>query len=490
MFRGSFGSGYLAKNSTNSGVVMPKSLATSVQAQTPASAVDKGMALPLATFSALNKSVQALRSQNKVPEALRQLTSFEGTASAAIFDYVEVAHTGYSLIAYNPMTHEIDPEATRMALVFINNLNTLNDYSAGYSDIQAIDQVVETSLLEVVTSGGVAAELVLDKARMPKAINIVSYDTLIPKSKGDGGRFFAQQSAKSGEISLDIPNFFVCEMHKFASYSTARSMMEPAINNSWYYGEFTEDMRKSVRNQHGRLTVCLDAARVMETASQEVRSDPEKLQTHMEQVRDAVKTNIAGANPEDALVFYDTAKMDMLRGAGEKSDYVPLLQNLSGNLATSLKVSPSIVGLRMEGSQSLSNTESLLFLKVARGVQKPVETILSRAMTLAVRLLGVDAYVEFRFDAIDLRPESELEAFRVMRQARILELLSLGFITDDQAAFDLGFWSRPAGAKDLSGTGFMGATKQIDVSKTSPNSDPQGTALQPKTPKKAGGKSQ
>jgi len=469
--------------------IAPKRLVTSAQAQTPASAVEKGQSLPLDSFSALNQSVQTLRQQGQLAEAIRQLISFEGTTSSAVFNYVEAAQSGYSTIAYNPSTHEVDTQATQAILTFIAGMNSITDYSKGFSDQLSMDMLVETCLLEVTTTAGLANELVLDKARLPKSINVIAYDTLTPKSNGAGGRYFVQNGS-TGEINLNIPTFFVAEQHKFANKSMARSMMEPAVNNSWYYSEFTEDMRRSVKNQHGRMKVKLDVLKMIEIAPGEIKQDKDKLLAFLEQQRMAVKQQIEGVNPQDALVYYDTADLDLLRANGEKSDYVPLLQAIAGNLATSLKTSPSIVGLRADGSQSLSNTESLLFIKVAKSIQKPVETNLSRILTLALRLLGIDAYVEFRFDPIDLRPENELEAFKLLKQARILELLSVGLMSDDQAAYELQLWGRPAGAPNLSGTNFYKGSNAPDPSKASPNNGAQEKAITSKQPTKAGGKSQ
>lgn len=477
-----------ATENTGETFVPPRKLVTAARAQTPSSAVENGQTLPTETFSTLNQSVQSLRSQNRLAEAIRQLISFDGTTSSAVFDFVEVAQSGYKAVAYNPVTHQPDPVATQSLLTWISGLNSLTDYSQGYSDQLAMDQVIEMSLLEVATTGGLAQELVLNKARMPAYINVVSYDTLTPKSNGKGGRYWTQAGATE-EIDLNIPTFFVTESHKFANKAQARSMMEPSVNSSWYFNEFMEDMRRAVKRQHGRLTLKLITKEIIDMAPPDVRADKEKLMAFLEEVRLTVKTQIETMNPEDAMVYYDTAEAKIEKAAGEKADYVPLMQLLSGNQATSLKTPPSVIGLRMDGSQSLSNTESLLFLKSARGLQKPVETNMSRMLTLAIRLLGIDAYVEFRFDAIDLRPESELEAFRAMKQARVLEQLSLGLITDVEAALELGLWGIPPGMAPLSGTRFD-VKSAADPSKASPNQDPQGAALQPKTPKKAGGKSQ
>lgn len=131
-----------------------------------------------------------------------------------------------------------------------------------------------------------------------------------------------------------------------------------------------------------------------------------------------------------------------------------------------------------------------MFLKVARGIQRPIEEVMSRILTLAVRLYGVDAYVKFRFEGINLRPEDELEAFKTMKQDRVFNLLSEGFLTDEEAAHELGTGPRAPGAPPLSGTGFNRSSGGIDAEDASPNTDPQGNALQPDTPKKGGGESQ
>jgi hypothetical protein len=477
----------------NQDIVMPRRLSTQASAETPAGAVQPGNSISTSTFSTLNQSVQSLRSQNRLSEAIRELTSFEGTASAAVFDFVEVANSGFQVAAYNTATGEYDPEGSRLVNSIVARMDSLNDYSKGFSDRLSIDSLIESCLLEVCTSGGLANELVLNKARLPERISVFAYDSITWKSKGNGERYPIQQGT-SGEINLDLATIFVSESHRHANKAYARSMMEPAVNNSWYYQEFIEEMRRTVRRQgHGRMTVSIDAERVKAAATPETQADPAKLKTWMETVRTDVERVLGSLNPEDVFVSYDTAKAEMLKGEGEKSDYVPLLQNLSGSLATSLKASPSIIGLRMEGSQSLSNTESLIFLKVAKALQRPVEANLSRILTLAVRLYGVESHVVFKFNPINLRPEDELEAFKIMKQDRILKLLSLGFYSDDEAAIELGCGFRQEGSEPLSGSMFMHQDKTdtgIDAEDASPNMDPQGRALQPDTPNKAGGESQ
>lgn len=79
---------------------------------------------------------------------------------------------------------------------------------------------------------------------------------------------------------------------------------------------------------------------------------------------------------------------------------------------------------------------------------------MSRAFTLGVRLLGYDVYVQFEFEPIDLRPSTELEAFRAQKQSRILDLLSLGLVSDEEASIDLTGRLPPKGYENKSGTMF------------------------------------
>jgi hypothetical protein len=470
---------------------MPTRLVNKAQSQTAASGFDKDNAIPRDNTRAANQSIIAFRSTNNDVAAVRALDLIDGTVSSAIFSFVEIANSPYKVAAFETATHQFSEDGTQMARSVLAGLDTLYDYSKGYADKRSLSSTLETALLEVIQTGALACELVMDKYRLPERINIVPYETLEWVSRGDGTKYPRQLSTTGDPIPLDIPNFFVSELHKQAAKAYATTMMSAALNSSYHFNEFIEDMRRAVRRQgHGRLNVKLISEQVRAAAPDEYKSDPVKMKAWMDAVQEQVVTALQGLNPEDALVFFDSAEVDMLKSEGEKADYVPLMNALSGQHATSLKTSPSILGLRLSGSQSLSNTESLVFLKVAKGIQRPIEEVMSRILTLAVRLYGVDVYVKFKFDPINLRPEDELEAFKTMQKDRIFSLLSEGFLTDDEAAYHLDTGPRAPGAPPLSGTGFMRTAKGIDATDASPNDDPQGRALQPDTPSKAGGESQ
>jgi hypothetical protein len=240
-------------------------------------------------------------------------------------------------------------------------------------------------------------------------------------------------------------------------------MAHSGVQQLFQYTSFIEDMSRVLRrNGQPRTLAKLNYEMVVQAAPPEIKNDPNKLAGHLEQVRASVEQLLAQLEPEDALVYYDLAEMDSMRTDGEKADYSTLLSELAGLTASAMKSNPSALGLRMGGSQNVSSTEALLSMKLARLTQIPVEVVFSRALTLALRLYGIDAYVEFRFDDIDLRPKAELEAHLTMRQQRVLELLSLGMVTDDEAQVMLSLGSKPEGAPELTGTMFMNS-KPMDT---------------------------
>ncbi len=465
---------------------MAKVVAETVYAKTEA-----GQNVPKDNRTLLNEGISAVRSRNNLVQALRDLDARDAIMSSALFSVVEIAMSTYSAMAYSTQTTQFDLPGSLLAEQIIAQLDTLYDYTKGFGDKLSFEETLEQSLLETALTGGLGNELVLDKARLPERLNVIPYETLDWKST-KLGRVPEQQRSQGDPVLLNYPTIFVSELHRQGNRAYADGMFAAAVNSSFQYNEFLEEMRRAVRRQgHGRMVLQVSQEQVLAALPEEIKSDPKKLQEALDQVLERIRLSLQNLNPEDAIIVYDAVEPELLKGEGEKSDYVPMMEAMAGQLATAAKSNSSILGIRSNGSQSLSNTESLVYLKIAKAIRRPVETNISRALTLACRLYGADVFVKFKFDPINLRPEDELEAFKTMKQARIMDQLSEGFITDDEAGFLLGTGDRAPGAPKLSGTGFARSkAAKVDAGAASPNSDPQGRALQPDTPSKAGGKSQ
>lgn len=474
--------------------VLPRRLVEGVQTVTPTRGKDAGADLTDSRLYLYNKSIRDLRTNIlTVPEAVRVLARIHGDVSAAVGAMVRLANTRLSFRAYDTR-HQIDNQGAALVRSIVARINNPTDYTLGYDDRQALSGVTETLLREIPLSGACAAELVLDEARLPSRILPVPPRSLKFKAGsaklGKARKVVPVQAASGEDVSLDVATFFYAALDQDPEAVHPHSLLEPAINSSIFHSEVLEDIRRVVRRSgHSRLVVKMLTEKLIAAAPPDVKADPQTLVAWMEQIRTSVKDELEKVDPETALVFFDTLDADYLNSEiGQKADYRPLIETIDGLQATALRTPPSVIGKRMGGSQNVSSTESLLFIKTAAGLQPPVQTVLSRAMTLAARLFGFDGYVMCEFAPIDLRPDIELEAFQIMKQQRVLELLSLGFYTDQEAAEILGTGARAPGAPELSGTRFFRAAENAKA--PSPNGDPARRALVPDSPDKGGGESQ
>ena len=479
-----------AKKLGNKTVILPKISGKGMRTASSASAVDKNNEIPTDRgVVGFNRDIRDLRTSD-VLTAIREMRRQDGSFATAIAAYVEIAMSGYTITAYESQTHQFSDAGTQLARSVVASFDTLFDYTEGFSVRENVESTLKTALLESLLSGGIGLELVLDKTRLPDRLQVVDVRTIKAISEGDGTWYPRQEVSGQDPIDLDIPTFWMAFVHREAAQVYSRSTLEAALTASFTFSEYVQDVRRVVkRSGMDRMVVVLDSEKVVNSAPASIRRDAKKLREFMDSMRVTVENTLGAINPEDAIVCYDFAKPEYLQsGQGKQTDYTALMNTYAGLQASALKTPPSILGLRLEGgSQALGNIESLIFLKIATAIQTPVEQVMSRALTLACRLYGEDVYVEFQFDPINLRPADELAAFRTMQQTDILRKLSLGFISDEEAAHMLGTGPRPPGAPPLSGTMFP-----VDGGGTAPPAQgdtPMGRTLQAdkKIPRAAGG---
>lgn len=485
----------MAKTPTSSGstsgappIVLPRRVAGKARSATPASGLERGSPLRADNLSPANQSITQQRAARTAPALMRGLVAANGLASTAVVNLVSTADSGYEIQAYATWTQEFSRQGLMAAEAVISALDTLWDYSKGYVDKRSLPMLVESALWETAQTGGIGMELVLDSYRLPRNIQLFPYDQVVWKATGDGKKYPVQKPLTGDEIELNYPTIFIGESLKSANQRYATPFIASGVQRLITYEDFVEDMwRVLKRAGEPRIVMKLDYDKVVSSAPAQAQGDEKKLSEYLEKVRKDIELIINDLAPEDALVVYDLVDVDHIASAGEKKDFSVLLQELAGQAASALKSNPSMLGMRSGGSQNVASVEAMISTKIAERLQKPVEEALSRALTMAVRLYGVDAYVKFKFKDINLRPEVELAAHRSMLQTMTLELLSLGRITDDEAQIMLGLGSLPESSEELSGTGFA-SSKSPDTMPASGTNARNASIAPTETPNSAGGK--
>lgn len=470
----------------SSNVILPSgSLVGKIRSARPGGDLGKGEAIQNNLNQYIATAINAVRTRSDINEIIRTLMREDGLFSSAANSMVAIAtKSGYRLAAYNS-AGVMDSGVMTAAYSIIDKIDTLHDYSQGYNDKQGIQALLSTLQIDTIGSGGCGVELVLDAAFGPERLVPIGYSTITWEANGKGGRYPTQDG---GDIVLNYPNIFIAEHNRNADEAYAVSLLRPGLSQTFQFNEFLEDTHRAVnRTGHSRLISTLDQKAVREMAPPEIANDKVKMTSFYNQVRTSVEDSLRNLEPEDALVSYNTVAHKVEDIGGVKSDYSSLMTTLGNLLGVSLKTPASVSGLRTEGGQGLSNAETLIYLKVVEATRPPVEEVLSRALTLAIRLLGVDGYVKFEFNPIDLRPTTELEAYLSSRQKRIFERLSYGLITDAEACYELGI--RPQGlAKEFSGTDFYNTKNEARQEGERVSST--GRALNPDTPSSSGGDDQ
>lgn len=403
--------------------------------------------------------VKQFRAGASTDQVLRDFTAASPDMAAAVFNYVRVGITkGYTAVAINP-DGTFNPEATSLLQQIITRMDVMPNYADGFGGMWSLRSVSESWAKELVTYGACAGELVLDKTRLPYRIQPLSKTNV--KFIADKDKTLKPVQVISGQrIDLDIPTFFYTALDQDLLTPYSSSFLEPGIKGVLFSEDFAQDLQRVVKRAvHPRLKVVIDEEKFRKNIPVEIAHDPNQVTTYLNSLISAIEAKVNDLKPEDALVFFDAIDVDYVNNGNISlsQEYTALSDIVNARLATGVKTMPSILG-HGSGSQNVASTESMLFVKsVAGAVTTKLDEMYSRLFTLSVRLFGHDVVVKFCYEDINLRPEDELESFKAMKQSRVLELLSLGMLTDEEASIRLTGKLPPAGFKPLSGTMFYKA---------------------------------
>ena len=404
-----------------------------------------------------SSDILALRYGASTNETLRDLSRASPDLSAAVNANLRLGiPEGWKMKAWNP-DGTFNPDATRLAYQIAQRMDMVPDYSAGFNTTNSFQTLSETLGRDGLLTGGLAMELVLDKSRLPQKFVPIATAQIqwYPDVGGKGVR--PEQLLGGVKTDLDIPTFFYVSIDQDVQNAYAASPFEAAIQPVIADSDFTNDMRRVIKRAvHPRLDIAINQDLWRASVPPEILNDPEKLRDFRNNTQQDVASTINGLAPEDALIHFDMVEVGYVDGSTHAPQEVfkGVQELINAKVATGAKTLPSVLG-HGSGSQNVASSETLLAMKTSDGlVRRKLNELYSKGMTLAVRLFGLDVAVSFEYDVIDLRPTVELEAFKAQKQSRILEQLSFGMLTDEEACIELTGSLPPPGMKKLSGTMF------------------------------------
>jgi hypothetical protein len=385
---------------------------------------------------------------------MRDLAASSPDLSSTRNSYLRVGIPERYTVLAREMNGAISRQGTELAQEILRRVTFLGDVTLGYNPVTDLQSLSESLAFELTTYGAMGLELALSSDLSPTFLQPVSV-TKVKFREEDGG-VYPFQEIGGEEFSLDIPTFFYMSVDQDLLEPYATSMFEASIQAVLADSQFLNDLRRAMtRAIQPRLVAKLIEDRIVKAMDPAIAADPDAKLAYTNSIIDGLKGVLDGLGPDDALVTLDSVEVSVLTGdaktpIGETLSAVQKL--LESKLAAGSKSNSAVLGRQDNGTSATTST--MLFVKNADIIRRKLNVLYSRMLTTACRLQGVDVFVEFRYDDIDLRPQGELEAYKAMKQSRTLELLSLGLIDDETACVELTGNLPPPGMKRLSGTMF------------------------------------
>ena len=436
-----------------------------------------GSQLPDNRTNTTNTDLTTLRNGANTEAVVRDYAKNSPDVSHALESLTRFIITdSFTVVAKGLQDDTIDPAVTTLVQTFAARLNKLPASPEGFSPQGSINSISESLISQLLTNGACCAELVLDKALLPSRIQPISTNNL--KYEAKGSRYIPYIQDSSEIIYLDSPAIAVISLSQDPETPYSTSWFKAAIQAIVSNAEFTNDLRRSFRKASlPRVSASIDLEKFKASLSPDVMYDQIKLKTALDGFLLSLDDKLNSLNPEDAIVSFDLVTISHL-AAGNISAHESVNTHagiLNGQMSAGLHVLPSILG-RGE-SQTTASTETVLFLKIVESLQGRLNELYSYLFTLAARLQGHDVTVTFKYKKPSLRPEMEEETFLAVRQSRILELLSLGLISDEEASIQLTGDLPSGNFTPLSGTGFKGKVAAPDTSNPYSNTSVSGDQL-------------
>lgn len=416
----------------------------------------RGMPIQNTAPNTANMSLTSFRTQRSTGEVIRALVKISPDLSQAVVTKIGTAISDTFVAYATDPSGNVNRQATELLLNLITRWNSSSYDYTRFTRSTDLRTLSESLLLDDIRYGAMAGELVLDRGRLPSYIK--HFPSRLVKWQERGGAAVPYYTHNGEDKSLDFPTFVYISSLQDGETAYPDSQIEAAIHPVLFEEEFKEDLRRAIRNVIlPRIKIVIKTEQWRKSLPINVQMDEKLLRDNMQATINELEDRLNSLNPEDALVVFDILDPTYMTHGNISTDrdIRVLRELLSGNVASGAKTLPAVLG--KSETQGAGSAESMIFMKGVEAVQERLNVFFSRALTVAVRLFGFDVNVTFAFADVNLRPKAELEAFFAMRQSRMLQLLSLGFVSDERAAIELTGHLPPPTFKPLSGTGFQSA---------------------------------
>lgn len=410
---------------------------------------------------------------------LKDLFRTDPDCSAAVNAYLTMSDTDLVYIVRDG-NGELSQDGTKQLFSILDQITRRNDYTLGYQYKASLNEIRANLKYMLLLRGSIGVELVVDKLMQPSELrNVDMYYVKWYEKKA--GEYKPQlETTESGEkISLDIPTFFTASFRRDPTSPYTYSYFVSAINTIAARQQVINDLYRIMKiTGYPRIDITVMEEVALKNVPAAIKDDPAKVKEWVSNLVASAANIFTSVAADQPVAHTDSMSVKIIndKAAGVTLQISEVVETLNAQNQAALKSVSSVLGRGSSGVNTAS-VEAQVFAKNADQINKPIDYILSEALTLAMRLQGFDGNVEIQSRPVELKPEIELEAQKVMRQSRLMEELSLGTISDEEYHIlnngRIPLWNYPK----LSGTNFR--SNQVNTADVSSNSDPLGRAITP-----------
>lgn len=434
-----------------------------------------GEVIDVPEYNKFLNDIQTVRTGGTSLEIMKELFQTDPDCSAAVNAYLSLSDTKPIIKAYDN-NGELSRDGIKLAQSLLYQLFSITDYSLGYQRKASFREFKEQLGYMILLRGEIGVELICDDAKRPTSLRCVDMATVKFKEKKPG-EFKPEQETENttSSINLDIPTFFTARFRQDPTEVYSDSFFTSAINTIAARSTVINDLYRIMKiTGFPRIKITVVEEVLKKNAPESIRDDATKMNAWVRQQLQLVSSSYAALTATSAFVHTDSIEAGVLndKNPGASLQVSEIIQTLDAQNQAGLKVVATVLG-RGQAGVNTASTETIVFAKHANAFNRPIEDVLSAALTLAARLNGFSGWVELSFSDVELRPALELENQNTMKQTRYNTMLSLGEITDDE--YDLAILGRlrDKSLPQLSGTNFDAAgSSQVDTYDPTANQSP------------------
>lgn len=351
----------------------------------------------------------------------------------AVWNFMRIGDSGYTVHVENIDDGKVNEEGMLEILTMIERFSQPNIENFEIS--RSFDKVIQQLILSTIVRGACSLELVLT----PNYDDVAFIATVDPSTvafKFENDRYVPYQDEET--LSLDIPTFFYEGLDEMIDDPYGRSPILGALNTVFFQMQVLDDLKQVVHNQgYPRFDITILEEVLLKRMPITIRNNEEKKQKWLNEKLHEIIEMYNNLEPDDSFVHYDSVEIGMAGGGkgGVLIDPEKLMSVIDSQIMAGLKTLSTILGRRSTGNtESFAKMEIKLYIKGVEAIQKVVERILSRALTLTLNIKGMQGVVKFKFNPIEIRTSMETAQFEQVHLINCQFKRDQGWIDQEEAS--------------------------------------------------------